>query len=105
MLLLDKRGPREPYAPANLAAIKAAFCDPATPPAWVGREAWVAAVCFNTVEAQKLGLPRPASWFDLLDPRLPPSGAYPAGRIAVAASTALSSGRRGAHEEAIIALI
>ncbi len=69
MLLLDKRGLLEPYAPKNLAAIKPAFRDPANPPAWVGMEAWVAAVCFNTVEAPKLSLPKPASWFDLLDPR------------------------------------
>ncbi len=32
-------------------------------------EAWVAAVCFNTIEADKLGLSKPQSWFDLLDPR------------------------------------
>jgi iron(III) transport system substrate-binding protein len=32
-------------------------------------EAWAAAICFNTVEAAKLGLPKPTSWFDLLDPR------------------------------------
>ncbi len=61
MLLLDKRGLLEPYAPKNLAAIKPAFRDPANPPAWVGMEAWVAAVCFNTIEAQKLSLPRPQS--------------------------------------------
>jgi len=69
MLLLDRRGLLEPYAPKNLAAIKPAFRDPAEPPAWVGMEAWVAAVCFNTIEARKLGLPKPQSWFDLLDPR------------------------------------
>lgn len=69
MLLLDKRGLLEPYAPKNLANIKPAFRDPANPPAWVGMEAWVAAVCFNTVEAAKLGLPKPASWFDLTDAR------------------------------------
>ena len=69
MLALDKRGLLEPYAPKNLAAIKPAFRDPANPPAWVGMEAWVAAVCFNTVEAAKLGLARPVSWFDLTEPR------------------------------------
>lgn len=69
MLLLDQRGLLEPYAPKNLAAIKPAFRDPANPPAWVGMEAWVAAVCFNTIEAGKLSLPKPQSWFDLLDPR------------------------------------
>ncbi len=64
-----KKGLLEPYAPKNLAAIKPSFRDPANPPAWVGMEAWVAAVCFNTIEAQKLSLPKPQSWYDLLDPR------------------------------------
>ncbi|SEP48601.1 iron(III) transport system substrate-binding protein [Rhodospirillales bacterium URHD0017] len=69
MLLLDKKGLLEPYAPKNLVNIKPAFRDPANPPAWVGMEAWVAAVCFNTVEAAKLNLAKPTSWFDLTDPR------------------------------------
>jgi len=57
-----------PYAPANLANLRPAFRDKADPPYWTGMEAWVAAVCFNTVEAAKLGLKRPVSWYDLLDP-------------------------------------
>ena len=69
MRLLDRRGLLEPYAPPTLGEIKPGFRDSANPPAWVGMEAWVAAVCFNTVEAAKQNLPRPASWFDLLDPR------------------------------------
>lgn len=39
MLLLEKKGLLEPYAPKNLAAIKPSFRDPANPPAWVGMEA------------------------------------------------------------------
>src|SRR5437879_13434318 len=31
-------------------------------------DAWVAALCFNTVEAQKKNLPRPTSWQDLTKP-------------------------------------
>jgi iron(III) transport system substrate-binding protein len=57
-----------PYAPANLAALKPHFRDKSDPPAWIGMEAWIASVCFNTIESAKLGLKRPASWFDLLDP-------------------------------------
>lgn len=68
MMLLDREGILQPYAPANLAAIKPAFRDPRDPPHWVGMEAWAAALCFNTIEADKLKLSRPASWFDLLDP-------------------------------------
>lgn len=65
---LKKRGLLEPYAPKNLANIRPSFRDPQNPPSWVGMEAWVAALCFNTVEAAKLNLPKPTSWFDLLKP-------------------------------------
>lgn len=68
-MLLKERGLLEPYAPTNLAALKPSFRDPADPPSYVGMEGWVAAVCFNTVEGRKLGLPKPQSWFDLHDPR------------------------------------
>ena len=66
---LKARGLLEPYAPKNLAALKPSFRDPTDPPSYVGMEGWVAAICFNTVEAAKLGLPKPNSWFDLLDAR------------------------------------
>ena len=64
---LKARGMLEPYAPKNLDALKPSFRDPSNPPFYTGMEGWVAAVCFNTIEGQKLGLPKPASWFDLLD--------------------------------------
>jgi iron(III) transport system substrate-binding protein len=35
---------------------------------WVGLDAFVAAVCFNTVVAQQRNLPKPATWTDLLNP-------------------------------------
>jgi iron(III) transport system substrate-binding protein len=63
-----KRGMLEPHAPAELAKIRPSFRDPANPPHWVGMEAWVAAICFNTIEADKLKLPKPVSWFDLIKP-------------------------------------
>jgi iron(III) transport system substrate-binding protein len=68
-MLLKERGLLDPYAPKNLGALKPSFRDPVDPPSYVGMEGWVAAVCLNTVEGQKLGLPRPQSWFDLHDPR------------------------------------
>lgn len=69
MLDFKKRGLLVAYAPKNLAEIRPGFRDPDAVPSWVGMEAWAAAVCFNTVEAAKLGLPKPTSWFDLADPR------------------------------------
>ncbi len=68
MIEIKRKGLLEPYAPANLAAIKPQFRDKAEPPSWVGMEAWVGAVCLNTIEAEKYKLPHPKSWFDLADP-------------------------------------
>ena len=64
----SKRGLLTPYAPKGLAELRPSFRDEANPPAWIGMSAWVAAVCFNRIEAQKLGLPTPKSWEDLTAP-------------------------------------
>jgi len=69
MIVLDREGILMPYAPKGLDMIKASFRDAKTPPSWVGMDGWASALCFNTVEAAKLGLARPASWHDLLDPK------------------------------------
>ncbi|MCC6470780.1 MAG: putative 2-aminoethylphosphonate ABC transporter substrate-binding protein [Alphaproteobacteria bacterium] len=68
MILLDEQGLLLPYAPKALAQIKPSFRDAKNPPSWVGVDAWVAALCFNTAEAAKRGLKPPRSWRDLLDP-------------------------------------
>jgi iron(III) transport system substrate-binding protein len=68
LMLLQSEGMLEAYAPKGLERLDARFRDPADPPAWTGMDAWVAAICFNTVEAERLGLPAPTSWQDLTDP-------------------------------------
>ena len=68
LLLLKQEDMLEPYAPAGLERLAANFRDPADPPSWVGMDAWVAAICVNTVESEKLGLPMPSSWQDLTKP-------------------------------------
>jgi iron(III) transport system substrate-binding protein len=68
LLLMKSEGMLEPYAPAGLDRLDPKFRDAADPPYWTGMDAWVAAICFNTVEADKLGLPMPTSWEDLTDP-------------------------------------
>ncbi|MFT3688400.1 putative 2-aminoethylphosphonate ABC transporter substrate-binding protein [Paenirhodobacter sp.] len=68
LLVLKSEGMLEPYAPKGVAALDPRFVDTDTPPSWVGTDAWVAAVCFNTVEAAKLGIPTPTSWEDLTKP-------------------------------------
>lgn len=68
LMLLDREGMLMPYAPKNLAAIKPSMRDARNPPTWVGMDVWSSAICFNTVEAGKKSLPKPASWEDLTKP-------------------------------------
>lgn len=69
LLLMKSEGMLEAYAPAGVEKLDKKFVDTSTPPSWVGMDAWVAAVCYNTVEAKKAGLTPPTSWKDLLDPQ------------------------------------
>ncbi|MGC4076157.1 MAG: putative 2-aminoethylphosphonate ABC transporter substrate-binding protein [Rubrivivax sp.] len=68
MVVFDREGMLQPYAPANLKAIQTRFRAAGAAPAWVGMDVWGAAICYNVVEAQKQGLPRIESWKDLLKP-------------------------------------
>ncbi|MCU0773118.1 MAG: putative 2-aminoethylphosphonate ABC transporter substrate-binding protein [Ideonella sp.] len=68
MALFDKEGMLQPFAPLNLDAIMPQYRDRKNPPAWVGMNVWGATVCFNTVEAQKRGIPKPETWQDLTKP-------------------------------------
>jgi len=68
LLLLKTEGMLEAYAPKGVEKLDKKFVDKSSPPAWVGMDAWVASVCFNTVEAAKLNLPAPKSWMDLTKP-------------------------------------
>ena len=67
-MLLDKEGMLQGYAPAGLDKIKKAMRDPGNPPKWVGMDVWSSAICFNTIEAQKRGIPKPETWKDLTKP-------------------------------------
>lgn len=68
LMLLDKQGMLQPYAPKNLAKVRSTMRDPAATPTWVGMDLWSSAVCLNTVEAQKRKLPVVTSWADLTKP-------------------------------------
>ena len=69
LMVLDKEGMLESYRPAGFDQIKDDFKDLRSGwPTWVGMDAWASAICFNTVEAEKLGLPKPTSWKDLTNP-------------------------------------
>lgn len=68
LLVLKSEGMLEPYAPAGLDKLDRKFRDGDNPPSWVGMDAWVASICYNTVEGEKLGLTAPTSWMDLTKP-------------------------------------
>lgn len=68
LALLSQEGMLMPYTPTGFKDLNPAYSDQARPPAWVGMDVWGATVCFNTVEAKKLNLPKPESWKDLTKP-------------------------------------
>ncbi|PSN14535.1 putative 2-aminoethylphosphonate ABC transporter substrate-binding protein [filamentous cyanobacterium CCT1] len=68
LLVAEEKGLLEPYAPAGVEAVNPRFRDDANPPTWVGIDVWMSAFCVNTVESEKLGLPIPKGWADLVNP-------------------------------------
>lgn len=57
------------YAPKGLEKLDKKYYDQKhKPPLWVGQRAWIASVCYNTVEAGKHNLPLPTAWADLIKP-------------------------------------
>ncbi|HYC63752.1 MAG TPA: putative 2-aminoethylphosphonate ABC transporter substrate-binding protein [Reyranellaceae bacterium] len=58
----------EPYTPAGASALKPMFRSGKNPETWVGMDAFLAVVCFNTAEATKNKKSKPASWADLTKP-------------------------------------
>jgi iron(III) transport system substrate-binding protein len=68
LLLFKGEGMLEPYAPKGVEKLDPKFVDKSNPPYWTGMDAWVAAICYNTVEGEKNGVPAPTSWKDLTKP-------------------------------------
>ncbi len=68
LLVVDAKGMLLPYAPKGLDRLDARFRDSRNPPHWVGVDAYAAVICYNTIEAKKFNLPKPASWRDLIKP-------------------------------------
>jgi iron(III) transport system substrate-binding protein len=66
--VFDNEGMLQGYAPKGLDKIVPQYRDSKNPPDWVGMDVYGAAVCFNTVEAAKQGLPKPETWKDLIKP-------------------------------------
>ena len=63
--LFDSMNLLEPYTPKGVDALKPAFKSTKAPLAWTGMDAWLAVICYNTVEGKKKNIPAPTSWADL----------------------------------------
>lgn len=63
--LFDSMGLLHPYAPKGIESLKPQFKDAKSPAAWTGMDAWLAVICYNTVEGPKKNAPKPATWMDL----------------------------------------
>lgn len=69
MAAFAKQGLLEPYTPKGIDALKPMFRSGAKPAeTWVGMDAYLSVVCFNTIEAGKKNLARPTTWKDLAKP-------------------------------------
>lgn len=68
LMILDKEGMLQGYAPVGVEKLKPLMRDAAEPPKWVGMDVWASALCFNTVESEKKSIPAPTSWADLVKP-------------------------------------
>jgi iron(III) transport system substrate-binding protein len=65
LLAFKKAGLLQAYQPKGAEALRPAFRSPDG--SWTAHDAYVGIICFNTVEAQKIGLEAPKSWKDLTD--------------------------------------
>ena len=67
LLLFNKEGMLEAYTPAAVAGLKEQFRS--KDGSFVGMDAFLGVVCYNTVEGAKAGTTAPAAYKDLLDPK------------------------------------
>lgn len=66
--LFDSQGMLHGYAPKGVDQIKPMFRSDKKPPMWTGMDAWLAVMCYNTIEGGKKNMPKPSSWADLTNP-------------------------------------
>lgn len=66
--MFDELGLLASHSPAGVEALKPEFRDMRDEPTWVGMNAYVGVICFNTALAEAAGVDKPTSWQDLLAP-------------------------------------
>lgn len=66
--LFDSMGLLHAYSPKGVTDIKPMFRSTKNPTTWTGMDAWLAVMCYNTVEGPKKSMPKPTAWADLTNP-------------------------------------
>ena len=66
--LFDSMGMLQPYSPKGVDQLKPLFRSNKKPTTWTGMDAWLAVMCYNTIEGGKKNMPKPTSWADLTKP-------------------------------------
>ena len=66
--LFDTMGLLHAYSPKDVDQLKPKFRSSKNPTTWTGMDAWLAVMCYNTVEGGKKSMPKPTSWADLTNP-------------------------------------
>ncbi|NYS25066.1 putative 2-aminoethylphosphonate ABC transporter substrate-binding protein [Rhodobacteraceae bacterium 2376] len=68
LMMFDEAGLLASYAPAGADELKPQFADRRDEPTWLGMDAYVGVICYNTAMGEAMGLETPTSWADLLAP-------------------------------------
>jgi iron(III) transport system substrate-binding protein len=66
--LFGTMGMLDPYTPAGDAQLKPMFKSGRNPETWVGMDAYLSLICFNTAEGKKGNKAVPTGWADLIKP-------------------------------------
>jgi iron(III) transport system substrate-binding protein len=66
--LFDSMNMLHAYSPKGVEKLKPVFRSSKNPTTWTGMDAWLAVMCYNTVEGGKKNMPKPESWADLIKP-------------------------------------
>lgn len=66
--LFDSMNLLHAYSPKGVDQVKPKFRSSKNPTTWTGMDAWLAVMCYNTIEGGKKNMPKPTSWADLTNP-------------------------------------
>lgn len=67
-LTMESEGMFAEYTPVGMDSIDPRYVDKEAPVTWVGNYGWAGCICWNHIEAEKHGLPKPTTWAELADP-------------------------------------